>query len=41
MEDIKLILKEGKTNFYDFTFDDFELMNYNPAKPNPKFELAI
>ena len=37
----KLILKEGKTNFYDFTIDDFELIDYDPVKPQLKFELGI
>lgn len=37
----KLILKEGKTNFYDFSVDDFELIDYEPIKPQLKFELAI
>lgn len=37
----KLILKEGKTNFYDFTVDDFELIDYDPVQPQLKFELAI
>lgn len=37
----KLILKEGKTNFYDFTVDDFEIVDYEPVKPQLKFELGI
>ena len=37
----KLILKEGKTNFYDFTLDDFELIDYEPVKPQLKFDLGI
>ena len=37
----KLILKEGKTNFYDFTLDDFELIDYDPVKPQLKFDLGI
>lgn len=37
----KLILKEGKTNFYDFTIDDFEMVDYEPVKPQLKFELGI
>lgn len=40
-ENIKLVLNPNKTNFYDFTIDDFELENYKPQKPNLKFELAI
>ena len=30
-----------KTNFYDIKFEDFELLNYNPMKPQLKFDLAI
>lgn len=37
----KLILKEGKTNFYDFEVQDFELIEYEPVKPQLKFELGI
>lgn len=37
----RLILKEGKTNFYDFTIDDFEMIDYEPVKPQLKFELGI
>lgn len=37
----QLKLKEGKTNFYDFTIEDFELLNYDPIKPQLKFELGI
>lgn len=37
----KLILKEGKTNFYDFTIDDFEMVDYEPVEPQLKFELGI
>ena len=37
----KLVLKEGKTNFYDFTIDDFEIIDYEPVKPQLKFELGI
>lgn len=37
----KLILKEGKTNFYDFTIDDFEMIDYEPVRPQLKFELGI
>lgn len=38
---VRLILNPEKTNFYDFTIDDFKMENYNPIKPNLKFELAI
>lgn len=34
-------LNEDKTSFYDFTIDDFELQNYEPLKPNLKFELGV
>ncbi|MGO1712739.1 MAG: thymidylate synthase [Senegalia sp. (in: firmicutes)] len=37
----KLILDTDKTNFYDFTIDDFKMENYDPIKPQLKFELAI
>lgn len=37
----KLILNEGKTNFYDFTIDDFEMVDYEAVKPQLKFELGI
>jgi thymidylate synthase len=36
-----LVLNPEKTNFYDFTIDDFTMENYNPVKPNFQFELAI
>ncbi len=38
---IRLVLNPDKTDFYDFTIDDFKMENYNPIKPNLKFELAI
>lgn len=38
---IELILNPQKNNFYEFKIEDFELKNYNPNKPNLKFELAI
>lgn len=37
----KLILNENKKNFYDFTIDDFELIDYHPIKPQLKFDLGI
>ncbi len=37
----KLKLKEGKTNFFDFTIDDFEIEDYEPIKPQLKLELGI
>lgn len=36
-----LILNPNKTNFYDFTIDDFTMKNYEPIKPQIKFELGI
>ncbi len=36
-----LTLNEDKTNFYDMTIEDFELVNYFPSKPNLKLELGI
>lgn len=37
----KLILNPDKSNFYDFTIDDFTMENYKPIKPQIKFELGI
>lgn len=37
----KLVLNKNKSNFYDFTINDFEMINYNPMKPQLKFELGI
>lgn len=37
----KLILNPNKTNFYDFTIDDFTLENYIAIKPQLKLELGI
>ena len=37
----KLILKEGNTNLYVFNLDDFELIDYEPVKPQLKFDLGI
>lgn len=34
-------LNEKKTNFYDFTIEDFELHDYEPVKPNLKFDLGV
>lgn len=34
-------LNKDKTSFYDFTIDDFELSDYEPVKPNLKFELGV
>lgn len=37
----RLILNDNKTNFYDFTIDDFFMINYDPIKPQLKLELGI
>lgn len=37
----KLILNAEGKSFYDITIDDFELINYEPVKPQLKFELGI
>ena len=31
----------NKANFYDFTIDDFFMVNYDPIKPQLKLELGI
>ena len=36
-----LTLNPEKTNFYDFTIEDFEIHNYNPIKPQLRLELGI
>ena len=36
-----LMLNPNKTNFYDFTIEDFEMICYNPIKPQLKLELGI
>ena len=37
----KLVLNPNKTNFYDFTIEDFTMENYFPIKPQLKLELGI
>lgn len=37
----RLIMNPEKTNFYDFTIEDFTMENYEPIKPNLKFPLGI
>lgn len=37
----KLVLNTDKTDFYSFTIDDFEVVDYEPVKPQLKFELGI
>ena len=36
----KLIFKPKSNDFYSYTFDDFEIVDYEP-QPRIKFELAI
>lgn len=36
-----LVLNPEKTNFYDFTIDDFKMLNYEPIKPQLTLELGI
>jgi thymidylate synthase len=40
-ENPNLILNPDKTNFYDFTIEDFTMINYEPMKPQLKLELGI
>lgn len=37
----KLILNPEKKNFFDITTEDFQLVDYEPVKPQLKFELGI
>lgn len=37
----KLIFSPKSDDFYSFTINDFRIENYNPIKPNLKFEVAI
>ena len=37
----RLMINDNKTNFYDFTIEDFCMVNYNPIKPQLKLELGI
>lgn len=37
----RMVLNPEKTNFYDFTIDDFKLENYEPIKPQLKLDLGI
>ena len=36
-----LMINDTKTNFYDFTIEDFFMVSYNPIKPQLKLELGI
>lgn len=40
-ESPKLVLNAEGKSFYEITSKDFELINYNPVKPQLKFELGI
>ena len=37
----QLILNPDKNNFYYFTIEDFQMVNYKPTKPQLKLELGI
>ena len=37
----ELILNPEKNNFYDFTIEDFTLLDYEPIKPQLKLDLGI
>lgn len=37
----KLLLNTNETNFYNFTLEDFELIDFEAAGPQLKFEMAI
>lgn len=37
----RLVLKESAKDFYSITIDDFEMKNYEPIKPQLKFDLGI
>ena len=36
-----IALETDKTDFFEFTVDDFKIYNYNPIEPQLKFELGI
>lgn len=36
-----LILDTDKTNFYEFTINDFKMIDYDPTKPQLSFDLGI
>lgn len=38
---VQLEFNPKSDNFYDFTIDDFNMVNYNPIKPQLKLELGI
>lgn len=37
----KFLFNPKSNNFYDFTIDDFEIVDYEPIKPQLKFELGV
>lgn len=37
----RLVLNPEKKNFYDITIDDFEMIDYDPVKPQLKLDLGI
>lgn len=37
----KIVLDTDKTNFYDFTIEDFKVVGYESCKPQLKFEIAV
>ena len=38
---VKLVLNPDVKDFYEMTVEDFELIDYNPIKPQLKLELGI
>jgi thymidylate synthase len=37
----KLHFNPKSNDFYSYTIDDFEMVDYNPVKPQLKFEVAV
>lgn len=37
----RLVINPNKKNFYEFTIDDFEMVDYDPIQPQLKLELGI
>ena len=37
----QILLKLNKTDFFDFTIDDFSIVHYNPIRPQLKLDLGI
>ena len=37
----ELVLNPEKNNFYDFTIEDFTLLDYEPIRPQLKLDLGI